>query len=102
VMTQQTDSGRAVRFRFYDARGREESLEAENFRLAVDPTGRQIMSTWFELVDEGDTVRFTKGKGFGHGVGLCQYGAESLAEQGRSAGEIIKHYYPESVLVRAY
>jgi stage II sporulation protein D len=34
-----------------------------------------------------------KGRGFGHGIGLSQYGAEGMARKGRDFREIIKHYY---------
>src|SRR5687768_1932827 len=33
------------------------------------------------------------GHGWGHGIGMSQYGAQGLAEQGKSASEIIRHYY---------
>ena len=33
------------------------------------------------------------GKGFGHGVGLCQWGAKLLAEQGKSPEEIVQFYH---------
>jgi stage II sporulation protein D len=39
-----------------------------------------------------------EGKGWGHGVGLCQWGAEGMARQGASYKEILKHYYPLSHL----
>lgn len=32
-------------------------------------------------------------RGYGHGVGMCQYGAKGMAEQGKSHEEILKHYY---------
>lgn len=38
------------------------------------------------------------GGGFGHGVGMCQWGARGLAEMGKSAEEILAHYYPETAL----
>ncbi|MFW2513062.1 SpoIID/LytB domain-containing protein [Demequina sp. SO4-13] len=34
-----------------------------------------------------------KGAGFGHGVGMSQYGAQGMAVDGRSAGDILRHYY---------
>ena len=34
------------------------------------------------------------GRGWGHGVGLCQYGAMAMAEQGWTAEKILAHYYP--------
>lgn len=37
-------------------------------------------------------------KGYGHGVGMSQYGAEALAAGGKSAEEIVQHYYPNTKL----
>lgn len=42
------------------------------------------------------------GRGWGHGVGMCQYGAFGLAKQGVKFDEIIKHYYSGVDLTRAY
>lgn len=38
------------------------------------------------------------GAGFGHGVGLSQYGAAGMAQEGKSAEEILAHYYPGTVI----
>ena len=38
------------------------------------------------------------GRGFGHGVGLCQQGARGYAERGWSAEDILAHYYPGAIL----
>ena len=37
-----------------------------------------------------------EGKGYGHGVGMCQDGAKGMAQQGKTYKEILKHYYPDS------
>jgi stage II sporulation protein D len=37
-------------------------------------------------------------KGYGHGVGMCQYGADGMARQGRTFREILAHYYPGTQL----
>ena len=42
------------------------------------------------------------GRGWGHGVGMCQYGAFGLAKMGVKYDEIIKHYYTGVELTRAY
>ncbi|MFN0140418.1 MAG: SpoIID/LytB domain-containing protein [Pyrinomonadaceae bacterium] len=42
------------------------------------------------------------GRGWGHGVGMCQYGAFGLAKQGVKYDEIIKHYYTGVDLTKAY
>jgi len=44
------------------------------------------------LLLSGDSIKFTV-IGYGHGVGLSQNGADSLAKQGMKYEEIIKHYY---------
>lgn len=47
----------------------------------------------------GGRVTFT-GRGWGHGVGLSQWGAKSLAEVGWDYKRILKHYFPGTVLSR--
>lgn len=42
------------------------------------------------------------GKGWGHGVGLSQWGAKSLAEKGWKCNQIISHYYPGTTIKRYY
>jgi len=44
------------------------------------------------LIEVSDKIKFSV-KGYGHGVGLSQTGADSLAKQGYSAEDIIKHFY---------
>ena len=51
-----------------------------------------LNSTNFTYEVSGDTLRFQT-KGYGHGVGMSQYGAKALAEQGKTYDEIIKWYY---------
>ncbi len=52
----------------------------------------QLRSTYFSIIHNGDSLTF-KGKGFGHGVGLCQDGAIQMAKRGFKADDIIKFYY---------
>lgn len=51
-----------------------------------------LRSTNFEWEIEGDEVTFTT-VGYGHGVGMCQYGAREMAARGRKYDEILTHYY---------
>lgn len=51
-----------------------------------------LKSTNFEIVKEGNNIKFSV-KGYGHGVGMSQTGADSMAKQGSTAEEIIKHFY---------
>lgn len=50
--------------------------------------------------DGGDFV--IRGRGFGHGCGMCQYGARGAAEQGWTYDEIVHYYYGDIDLVRIY
>ena len=61
-------------------------------------TGREvynklkIRSTDFAIIQEGEKVKI-KTKGFGHGVGMSQYGAFGMAKNGYKYNEILAHYY---------
>ena len=51
-----------------------------------------LKSTNFEVKIDGDNIKFAV-KGYGHGVGMSQTGADSMAKQGSNAEDIIKHFY---------
>lgn len=51
-----------------------------------------LRSSYFVTLAQGDSVRFI-GKGFGHGVGMCQEGAMNRARHGQSAQDILHTYY---------
>ena len=51
----------------------------------------------------GQAVSYSfTGRGWGHGVGMCQYGAYGLAKMGLKYDEILKHYYTGIELTKAY
>jgi SpoIID/LytB domain protein len=51
----------------------------------------------------GNPLRFTfRGAGWGHGVGMCQTGAMSMAERGMNYRQILSHYFPGAELGRLY
>lgn len=52
-----------------------------------------LLSSAFDI-EKRDDGFILHGKGWGHGVGLCQTGAAAMAFDGRSASEILSHYYP--------
>ena len=52
-----------------------------------------LWSTFFDISLDNDKV-VMKGTGFGHGVGMCQWGAISLSRRGWTYSEIIDHYFP--------
>lgn len=51
-----------------------------------------LRSNYFNIVQNNDKVTITT-KGFGHGVGMSQYGALGMAKEGYTYDKILKHYY---------
>jgi len=72
-------------------------MPANDFRLAVGSA--VLKSTRMTVSRSGKTFRF-EGRGWGHGVGMCQWGAHGMAMAGKSYEEILKHYYPGAEIVR--
>ena len=68
-------------------------IAAKDFRNIVGPNF--IRSTNFDVAIFAEDVVF-EGLGWGHGVGLCQWGAYFMAKQGFSYQDILKAYYPGS------
>ena len=56
-----------------------------------------LRSTSFSIKADGDMIVITT-KGFGHRVGMSQYGADAMAVNGSTYQEILQHYYPGTVL----
>jgi len=84
------DSGRIIRMELDGTKG---SLtvgkELEIRRVLSDS---HLKSSAFEVERDGDTF-VLKGRGWGHGVGLCQIGAAVMASKGYTYRQILKHYY---------
>jgi stage II sporulation protein D len=83
-------TGRATRVQF-DGR----VLDAVSFRERIGYS--KLKSLWFEV--KGTTLT---GHGFGHGAGMCQWGAKVLAEQGLTFRQILAHYYVGTELQTLY
>ena len=94
TVSRRGESGRAVTLKIDEA-----EIGADEFRLAVGESlgWNRIPSTWFEVSRQGDGYAF-HGRGWGHGVGLCQKGAAAMAQQGRSTQEILAQYFPGTQL----
>ena len=58
-----------------------------------------LRSTAFEVTVTGKTITFTT-RGFGHRVGMSQYGAQAMAKAGSTCAQILAHYYIGTELVR--
>jgi stage II sporulation protein D len=101
--------GRPSRFALTDASGRRFELVAESFRQACNHTasglparGERLKSAFVEVERRGEQIVFTDGRGFGHGVGLCQFGAEAMANAGRDVVQVLQTYYPGAQIERVY
>ena len=53
------------------------------------------------MISQKDGVIELKGGGFGHGIGMSQYGADAMGSEGKSWQEIIAFYYKDTELVSA-
>lgn len=60
-----------------------------------------LKSSTFDITDAGDVFEL-KGRGWGHGVGLCQIGAAVQAMRGRKAEDILSYYYPTASIAYIY
>lgn len=60
-----------------------------------------LYSSAFTVTKTGDGFRLD-GKGWGHGVGLCQIGAAVMAAEGHTCEEILSFYYPDTSITAAY
>lgn len=97
TVTERDAAGRAVRVTL---RGqRTVAVRGEHLRAAIVSRfgPRSIRSTRFTVRRDGAAVTF-EGRGFGHGVGLCQKGAAARASAGHSPQAVLEHYYPSAVI----
>jgi stage II sporulation protein D len=92
-----TASGRAELLEV-TGRGAPAELSASSFRFAVDRAlgWNQMRSDWYSVGVAGSALEI-KGRGYGHGVGLCQAGAFEMAKEGHSDTEILSFYFPGAV-----
>jgi len=74
-------------------------LKGKDFRELIGWS--KIKSTLFKVEKEGNSFVFT-GRGSGHGVGMSQWGAKKMAEQGYSYKEILEFYYPGTKIKKIY
>ena len=95
AVTKRTPSGRAEEITIV---GAQRTLRVSGYGFRSLFGFDRIRSPLFSIVPMGE--RFVlDGHGWGHGVGLCQWGAAELARRGLSAREILAFYYPHTDLV---
>jgi len=91
------ESGRALWVSFRDEGGVTRRMKGAAFRMALGSD--VVKSTKFDLGTRDGKLVFS-GRGWGHGVGLCQEGAFGMATRGSKAGEIIRRYYRSVTIER--
>jgi len=77
----------AERFKYY-------TINNQEIKLTTIRYGLHLRSTFFSIVPNGNTLTLN-GRGYGHGVGMCQEGAMNMAKKGKKYDEIIKYYYKD-------
>ncbi len=90
TVTSHTSTGRVKDLTIESASGRT-VVKATEFRKLLGWS--RVPSTNFSLKMNGAAVTF-EGKGYGHGVGLCQWSALQMAREGKNYREILSFFYP--------
>ena len=92
------ERGASGRIKFLKVTGSKgETVIGKELAIRRALSASHLKSSAFETAWEGDTL-VIKGKGWGHGVGLCQIGAAVMASQGYTYDSILKHYYVDAVI----
>ena len=86
--------GRATKMQLRDVKGSVVELSPGRLRTHLTALGSRVFSGWILKSQYRKGVLTLEGAGFGHGVGLCQYGAEARARDGVAWREILALSYP--------
>ncbi len=89
--------GRASTVVIRDIKG-EKVLRAGDFRYLAGPN--IIRSTLITKIEKKGGMYYFRGRGWGHGIGLCQYGARRLGELGYNHRQILSLYYPDAQITQ--
>jgi stage II sporulation protein D (peptidoglycan lytic transglycosylase) len=93
--------GRVGRVVLHRSGGRPSAVTGPEFRRDLNRKGIKLLSTRFEVSASGGEFVFT-GQGFGHGVGMCQWGSKGMADDGQSYKDILGRYYRDCKLRQRY
>jgi stage II sporulation protein D len=97
IISSYTSTGRVKMLGIRTRNGKEGVAEISATKLRQLLGYRELPSTAFVVKKEEGNLIF-EGKGWGHGVGLSQWGALEMARQGKNYREILSHFYPGAVL----
>lgn len=91
VISKSDNFGRALELLISDGE-KKYLVNALRFRVEILKETAKLRSCMFQVVIEDKNVVF-KGAGWGHGVGMCQFGGHGMAKEGRSYSDILRFYY---------
>ncbi len=94
-VTKKGPSGRAMTIRLGNV-----SVSGPALRLALG--SEKMRSTLLTDLKVSGNKLIVSGKGFGHGVGMSQWGARALAEQGKSPEDIIRYFFKDTEIVKEW
>ena len=95
IPVETVDSGHIPYIRVVHSLG---SFEVDTRRFRTELKLRSIV---FQVQSEGENFIFD-GKGWGHGIGMCQMGARGYARRNANRTWILQHYYPEVQIKRLW
>lgn len=106
-ITGRDSSGRVTGIHLETETGNSAELKGDYSRwLFPDSTGKILPSVWFDFTTEkqGSVISSLhfKGKGYGHGVGICQWGAVGMSRRGYTFDQIFRFYYRGARIVKVY
>lgn len=94
-MGEKGPSGRCITLKFGSS-----EISCVTLRMAL--AASKFRSTLLTDLSYENGKLTVSGKGFGHGVGMSQWGAKKMAEDGKNAEDIINHYFNEASIVAAW
>lgn len=97
AVTKRNSSDRIVALIITDRTGKQLTISGKDFREIVGPN--LIRSNNYFIIMQGYYCDFI-GKGWGHGVGMCQWGAQAMASREITYDKILQHYYPGAGITR--
>lgn len=99
-VSQRNPSGYVKELEVTDCHGQTADIAGKEFRRLVG--SMRLKSLLFDVQQTADSSVTFAGSGFGHGVGLCQYGAKGMAQTGKNYRQILTKYYPKIDVKKIY
>ncbi len=99
AVTETTSSGRVRKIKLGAAGNKSVAMKGAELRQLLGYSTLPSLAFKVE-VEKGDAL--FRGRGSGHGVGLCQWGARARAASGETAEQILAHYYPGAEIRQMY